>query len=37
MKMKEQQRAKLKREKDKCDPLKYARVKGLNHLRYIIF
>ena len=35
--MKERQRAKLNREKDKSDPLKYARVKELNRLRYTIF
>ena len=35
--MKEQQRAKLNRERDKSDPLKYARVKELNRLSYIIF
>ena len=35
--MKERQRAKLNREKDISDPLKYARVKELNRLRYIIF
>ena len=34
--MKEQHRAKLNREKDKSDPLRYARVKELNRKRYIL-